>query len=324
MSARSLPDDPATLLEAARGGDRRALARALSIVEDHRAGADQLLRRAHRLAGRRSPIGVTGPPGAGKSTLVDAMIAEFRRRDRTVGVVAVDPSSPFTGGAILGDRIRMQRHISDRGVFVRSMANRGRLGGLAAAVAPALSLLAAVGFDELLVETVGVGQAEVEIAEEAATTIVVVNPRWGDAMQAAKAGLLEVADIFVVNKADLPGVEDTVRDLTGMLELAPASSWTPPIVTTVAVTAEGVADVVDAVADHRAAMERSGEAEARRLQRVRTEILHAVESRLRGRIGALPQLDPAVVAAVAEGTIDPWTAADRLLAGADGAAGTTE
>jgi len=241
-----------------------------------------------------------------------------------VAVVAVDPSSPFTGGAILGDRIRMQRHIDDRGVFVRSMANRGRLGGLATGVSPVLSVLAAAGFDELLVETVGVGQAEVEIAEEADTTIVVVNPRWGDAMQAAKAGLLEIADVFVVNKADLPGVDDTVRDLEGMLELAPASAWTPPIVTTVATTGEGVAEVVDAVVAHRAVTQRSGEAEVRRRQRARTEILHAVESRLRSRIRALPNLDAAVVAAVAEGTIDPWTVADRLLAAADGAEEATE
>jgi len=302
---------PDELLDAIRGGDRRALARALSIVEDERPGADLLRAAGHAARRDRKVVGVTGAPGVGKSTLVDALVAELRGRGRTVGVVAVDPSSPLSGGALLGDRLRMQRHVDDPGVFVRSMANRGRLGGLAAGVVPVLGLLGLAGFDELVVETVGVGQAEVEVAEEADTTIVVVTPGWGDDVQTAKAGLLEVADVFVVNKADRPGAAETVAELRRMLELGTASSWAPPVVSTVAVDGTGIPELVDAVERHRRHLDDTGDGDRRRRRRAAAAIRRAVDRRLRRVLDGEDYSE--LVAAVAEGEIAPDDAARRLV-----------
>jgi LAO/AO transport system kinase len=242
-----------SLVEQALAGDRRALAQLISLVEEDQQGADHMI-------GLLSPprahvVGITGLPGAGKSTLVGAFIHRYRALGRRVGVVAVDPSSPLTGGAILGDRIRMQEHSSDPGVFIRSMANRGHLGGLAARTAQVVSVVDAAGYDPVLVETVGVGQAEVEVARLAATVVVVVVPGWGDEIQAAKAGLLEVAHILVVNKADKGAADRTVAMLEQMIGMGAHGDWTPPVLTTVATTGEGVDALLEVVEGHRALKE---------------------------------------------------------------------
>src|SRR3989442_11218745 len=233
-----------SLIKEALAGSTQALARLISMVEDGGRDGTAALRAMHPRAGRAYLIGVTGPPGAGKSTLVDAWTASLRRQGRTVGIVAVDPSSPFSGGALLGDRVRMQDHATDTGVFIRSVASRGHLGGLAWSTPQALRVLDAAGFDVVLVETVGVGQSEVEIAGMADTTLVLLAPGMGDGIQAAKAGILEVGDIYVVNKADRDGVQSVTRDLRSMLALAERSegAWSPPILKTVASRNEGVAE----------------------------------------------------------------------------------
>src|SRR5690606_19732858 len=232
-------------------------------------------------------VGLTGAPGAGKSTLTSALIAEVRRQDREVAVLAIDPSSPFTGGAILGDRIRMDEHALDEGVFIRSMATRGHLGGLALATPQAVRVLDAVGYRLVLVETVGVGQVEVEVAGAADTTVVVVNPGWGDAIQANKAGLMEIADVFAINKADRPGADDTRRDLEQMLDLSGDQGWRPPIVSTVATQAEGAAELWDAIAQHRAHLEADGRLDERRARRLRAEVDRIVVETLRARAANL-------------------------------------
>ncbi|HMQ28548.1 MAG TPA: methylmalonyl Co-A mutase-associated GTPase MeaB, partial [Acidimicrobiales bacterium] len=231
---------PAKLLATAREGNRTALARLLSMVERGGADAREVGRLTHPLGGHARTVGLTGAPGAGKSTLTSALVGAIRRDGLDVAVLAIDPSSPFSGGAILGDRVRMGEHALDDGVFIRSMATRGHLGGLALATPEAIRVLDATGHERILVETVGVGQVEVEVASSADTTIVVVNPGWGDEVQAAKAGLMEIADVFVINKADRSGVADTRRDLEQMLALSPGrDGWSPPIVETVAVDGRG-------------------------------------------------------------------------------------
>ena len=261
-------------------------------------------------------IGLTGAPGAGKSSLTNVLCSELRSRGRSVGVLAVDPSSPFSGGAILGDRIRMTDHDADDAVFVRSMATRGHLGGLAVSTPEAARVLDAAGFDTVVVETVGVGQVEVEVAGAADTTVVVVNPGWGDAVQAAKAGLMEIADIFVINKADREGAGETRRDLESMLAMSESEgSWRPPVVSTVATKGGGVAELADALAAHRGHLEGSGELERRRRQRVRDELLGVVTTELRRRAVALatgPRWEAALADVLSLRT-DPWSAAARLL-----------
>jgi LAO/AO transport system kinase len=307
---------PSELVERALAGDRRSIAKVLSLVEQGGDGAREAIARLHGCTGRAWTIGMTGAPGGGKSTLTDELVVRLRADGAEVGVLAVDPSSPFSGGAILGDRVRMHHHATDTGVFIRSMASRGHLGGLALATPQAVRVLDAVGKAWIVVETVGVGQVEVEVAGHADTTVVVVNPGWGDAVQAAKAGLLEIADVFVVNKADRPGADDTVADLRGMLELSGATPWEPPIVRTVATTGEGVDDLFDAIARHRAHMESTGEAARRRRARLGEELRGLVAARLLRQADDVcrgPRFET-MIEAVATRARDPYAAADELLA----------
>lgn len=308
--------DPAELLARARGGDRSALARLLSIVEEGGAKAHEVGRLAHPLGGSATTVGITGSPGAGKSTLTSALVSRIRAAGERVAVLAVDPSSPFTGGAILGDRVRMGDHALDDGVFIRSMATRGHLGGLALATPQAVRVLDATGWPWVVIETVGVGQVEVEVASETDTTVVVLNPGWGDAVQANKAGLMEIADIFVINKADRPGVADTRRDLQQMLELSSPDGWSPPIIDTVATTGEGVDELWRALGEHRDWLARSGRRDRRLTERASRELHAVVAARLAEQaeqLGADALFDELVGAVVAR-ELDPWTAADRLLA----------
>jgi LAO/AO transport system kinase len=313
--------DPTTLFEHALAGDRGSLARLLSLIERGGEAGRVVGRLAHPRSGTAYTIGLTGAPGAGKSTLTSAIIGHLRAQDLEVAVLAIDPSSPFTGGAILGDRVRMQDHATDPGVFIRSMATRGHLGGLALATPEAVRLLDAVGRRWILVETVGVGQVEVEIAGKADTTVVVVNPGWGDSVQANKAGLMEIADVFVINKADRKGVEETRRDLEQMLDLSelPGDAWRPPIVATVASTGDGVVALWEAVLAHREHAERSGVLADRRAFRSREELREIVTNRLRERARELCTGDrwDDLTAAVVEQRTDPWAAADEMLAGVD-------
>ena len=284
----------ADLIVRARNGSQRAAGRLLSLVEGER--RDEVLASIGPSSVRAGPvIGITGPPGAGKSTTIAALVGAYRERGCRVAVLAVDPSSPFSGGALLGDRIRMAAHINDSDVLIRSVATRGHLGGLAAAVPAAIRLLGAIGYDVILLETVGVGQSEIEIAAVADPTVVILNPGAGDAVQAAKAGVLEVADIVAVNKADRDGAEQTVRDLRAETKA--------PIVSLVAARGEGVADLVAAIDDHHRTDSR-----ARRVARARAQILSLAQTRLRTH----PDLDR-LAEAVADGHHDPYTAAERLL-----------
>jgi LAO/AO transport system kinase len=309
--------DPAALVGAARQGDRGAIAKLISLVETGGAAAFEAVADLYRDTGDAFTVGVTGAPGSGKSTLTDKLIARLRGDGVEVGVLAIDPTSPFTGGAILGDRIRMQDHATDEGVFIRSMATRGHLGGLALATPQAVRVLDAAGKPWVIIETVGVGQVEVEIAGAADTTIVVVNPGWGDGVQANKAGLLEIADILVVNKADRPGTADTVRDLELMLELAGERDWRPPIVEAVATDGRGVDELWDAVLAHRRFLETDGRLDRRREARLRDELRAIVHERLGARVEDVcsgARFDE-LVAKVASREIDPHAAADELLGG---------
>jgi LAO/AO transport system kinase len=309
--SRAAPE-AAELLAKGRDGEVRAVARLLSLVEDR----SPLLRHLRLPPPRGATVGITGSPGVGKSTLVAAMVAAYRQAGARVGVLAVDPTSPFTGGAVLGDRVRMQQHATDPGVFIRSMATRGHLGGLAWATPQAARVLDAVGYDVVLVETVGVGQSEVEVAGLADTTLVVLAPGLGDGVQAAKAGILEVGDVFVVNKADRDGADQVVRDLSAMLAMAPSgqATWRPTVLRTVAAREEGVGALVDAVAAHRAWLAASGGLRAARVRRAQHEIealalaaLHDDVRRVSGGQGLL-----ALAQAVADGQTTASAAADTL------------
>ena len=315
--ARLRSSDPAELVTAATDGDRAALARLLTIVEHGGDDAAAIDRLTFGASGRARTIGLTGSPGAGKSTLTNALIARARAAGHRVGVLAIDPSSPFSGGAILGDRVRMGDHALDDQVFIRSMATRGHLGGLAVATPQAARVLDVVGFDVVLIETVGVGQVEVEVAGEADTTVVVVNPGWGDAVQANKAGLMEIADLFVINKADRPGGADTRRDLEQMLGLsAPGSDgWRAPILYTVATTGQGVPELWADLERHQRHLSGSGALAERRAARLRTELDRVVAARLAERVGRLAAGDryEQLGAEVVARRLDPWSAADRLL-----------
>jgi LAO/AO transport system kinase len=315
-SRRSLPVPE--LLAQAQGGDRASLARLLSLVERGGPQAREIGRLAYPLGGSAYTVGLTGSPGAGKSTLTSATIKHLRSLSLEVTVLAIDPSSPFTGGAILGDRVRMQDHATDSGVFIRSMATRGHLGGLSLATPEAIRLLDAVGKHWLLVETVGVGQVEIEIAGKADTTIVVVNPGWGDSVQANKAGIMEIADIFVINKADRKGVEETRRDIEMMLDLSDMAheAWRPPIVATVGNDGTGVPELWAKIGEHRAFIESDGTLVKRRAQRIRLELAEIVATRLGQRARELCSGDAWEQAAadVVSRRLDPWGAADVMLA----------
>jgi LAO/AO transport system kinase len=297
-------------------GDRRALTRVLTLVENGYAEGREAMRDLYRHGGKAHIVGITGPTGSGKSTLVGAVAREYRRRGKTVGIVAVDPTSPFSHGALLGDRVRMQDLTSDPGVFIRSMATRGALGGLAAATDDVVSVLDAAGKDIVLVETVGAGQDEVEIADTAHTTIVVNIPGAGDDMQAIKAGILEIADILVVNKADLPSADSVFKALHIFLSLEKNEGWQVPILKTVANRNQGIADLVDAIGRHLEYLKQSGRIEEMRRQRARRQVLAVAQSILMERL--LPQGENSgrlakLVESVAGREMDPRTAAEELI-----------
>jgi LAO/AO transport system kinase len=292
------------------------MARLISLIEAGGAPAFDAVSRLYRHTGGAYTVGMTGAPGSGKSTLTDKLITILRQQAVEVGVLAIDPSSPFSGGAILGDRVRMQDHATDTGVFIRSMATRGHLGGLALATPQAIRVLDAAGKPWVIVETVGVGQVEVEVASAADTTVVVVNPRWGDGVQANKAGLLEIADVLVVNKADREGTPETVRELELMLELAGEREWRPPIVETVATDGRGIDALWQAVLDHRAFLESDRRLERRRATRLREELRTIVLERIQGKAEDVCRGErfDVLVARVAARELDPYSAADDLLA----------
>ena len=297
-------------------GDRRAVARSLTWVENGTPDGRDLLRQIYPRSGRAHVVGVTGAGGAGKSTLVNAFAKEWRRRGKTVGIIAVDPSSPFTRGAILGDRIRMQDLVFDAGVFIRSMASRGTIGGIAATTVDAVTVMDAAGFDVVVVETIGAGQDEVEIVRAAETILLVLNPNQGDEIQSLKAGIIEIADVVAVNKADIPGADQVVANLKMVMSLVAEAAWVRPIVKTIATTEDGVVAAIDAVAKHLAQLEETGERRRRGEDRVRHQLDLLVRDELVARtVGATG--DRAVVEAavgdVIERRLDPRSAATRVV-----------
>ena len=306
--------DTSELVERALAGERLAIGRLISLVEDGTPELGRIMTMIHPHTGSAYTIGITGAPGAGKSTLTEKVVARARAAGHKVGVLAIDPSSPFSGGALLGDRVRMQSHATDPDVFIRSMATRGHLGGISLATPEAVRVLDAVGKDLIIIETVGVGQAEVEITDACDTTLVVLNPGWGDAVQAAKAGLMEIADVFVVNKADRPGAKDSVREIMQMLDMSTAA-WRPEVIETIAVKGEGVEDLWTAIEKHRAYQDEKGLLGERRRRRVEREIREIVAERFRARIDAdAKELLVSLTEDVLERALDPYSAADRLIA----------
>jgi LAO/AO transport system kinase len=313
------PTDPAALFDAARGGDQGSLARLLSLIERGGPASRAVAGLAYTTPGDAYTVGITGAPGGGKSTLADRLVTVARHQGfeggGPVAVLAVDPSSPYSGGAILGDRVRMASHSLDEGVYIRSMATRGHLGGLAVAVPDAVRVLSSVGIPVVMVETVGVGQQEVEVAAATDTTVVVVNPGWGDAIQANKAGLLEIADVFVINKADRPGTRETRRDLELMLDLTELGPWRPPIVETVATTGDGTEELWDTIGHHRAHQIGHGTLLLQRRRRLEREFRQILVARLSDQMdgvlsgGGVDDIN----AAMLDGKLDPYVAADRVL-----------
>jgi GTPase len=305
------------LLARARSGDKRSIARLVSVVENDESGAAEAMRALYPQTGRAQIVGITGPPGGGKSTLVNRLAGSYRERAARVAIVAVDPSSPFSGGAILGDRIRMRERFLDEGIFIRSMASRGHAGGLARATSRVVNVLDALGTDVVLVETVGVGQEEVDVIRVVDTVCLVTVPGLGDDIQAIKAGILEIADVLVVNKADRPGADEAARDLAQMLSLAKDRPWKTPIVRTSAQSGEGLPQLMEAIEKHRAWSRESGEYLERRRGAARAEVeallREALLRELEGRVGDA-RLD-AAIARVAERSLDPYGAVEELLRG---------
>jgi LAO/AO transport system kinase len=301
-----------TLADDVRARDPRAVARAISMVEDGDEGLRGLSADLYRHTGRAYTVGLTGSPGVGKSTIANELVGAARAHERSVAVLAIDPTSPLSGGALLGDRLRMQRHATDPNVFIRSMASRGHLGGMALAAPEAIRVLDAAGHDLVIVETVGVGQAEVDVAAATDTTLVVVSPGWGDAVQVSKAGILEIANVFVVNKADREGAEVAVRDLRQMLKMGPDLPWTPPIVTTTATEGAGIAEVWDAIGSHRAYLESSRELERGRAARLLREVESLAVEGLRERATRLLVEDASLAADLTERRTDPYRTAAIL------------
>ena len=305
------------LVARARSGDKRSLARLVSVIENDQPGAAEAMRALYPETGRAQIIGITGPPGGGKSTLVNRLAGLYRERASRVAIVAVDPSSPFSGGAILGDRIRMRERFLDEGIFIRSMASRGHAGGLARATARVVNVLDALGTDVVLVETVGVGQEEVDVIRVADTVCLVTVPGLGDDIQAIKAGILEIADVLVVNKADRPGADETARDLAQMLSLAKDRPWKTPILRTSAQSGEGLPQLIEAIDKHRAWARQSGEYLERRRGAARAEVeallREALLRELEGRVGESRLA--AAVARVADRSLDPYAAVEELLHG---------
>jgi LAO/AO transport system kinase len=305
--------DVEQLIEGILTGDRRAVARAISLVEDGGRELPALSAGIFRRTGNAATVGLTGPPGAGKSTIAGALITRARAEGDRAAVLAVDPTSPYTGGALLGDRVRMQEHATDPEVFIRSMATRGHLGGMALAAPEAVRILDAAGYRRIVVETVGVGQAEVDVAAATDTAVVVLAPGFGDAVQVAKAGILEIADVFVVNKADRDGADQVVRDLEQMLHLGSRRAWDPPVVTATATAGEGLDGLWEAVEAHRSWLLRSGELDAKRRARLRREVESLASARFRERAAAALDDDRRILDDIVARRVDPYGAADRLM-----------
>jgi LAO/AO transport system kinase len=302
-------------------GDKRALARAITLIENDDPAGWELVREVFPRTGKARIVGLTGPPGVGKSTLIGALTAEMRKADRQVAVLSIDPSSPFTRGALLGDRIRLSDHFLDAGVFIRSMASRGALGGLSEATLQAALLMDASGKDDVFIETVGVGQAEIDIVDHGDTIVLVLMPGSGDSIQALKAGVMEIPDIIVVNKSDHPMTDTMIREIRGVLSLGPATSWRVPIVKTEAAKSEGVAELAEKIAEHREHIEAEGTLEERRARNLRNEVLELAASRMRRRLEAAVADDASVrelLDRVVKREIDPASAAKDLLERDDG------
>ena len=309
------------LAERLVAGDKRALARAITLIENDDPSGWELVREVFPRTGRARIVGLTGPPGVGKSTLIGALTAEMRKQDRQVAVLSIDPSSPFTRGALLGDRIRLSDHFLDPGVFIRSMASRGALGGLSEATLQAALLMDASGKDDVFIETVGVGQAEIDIVDHGDTIVLVLMPGSGDSIQALKAGVMEIPDVIVVNKADHPMTDTMIREIRGVLSLGPSTSWRVPILRTEAAKGEGVAELAKTIAEHREHIEAEGTLDERRARNLRNEVLELAASRMRRRLEAAVADDSSVrelLDRVVRRELDPATAAQELLEREDG------
>jgi GTPase len=305
-----------SLAERLLAGDKRALARAISLVENRDPEGDRLVAELFPRTGGARVVGVTGPPGVGKSTLIGAMCARLRAEGREIGVLSIDPSSPFTQGAVLGDRIRLSEHFLDPGVFIRSMATRGSLGGLAEAALQAALLMDASGKDDVLLETVGVGQAEIDVVDHADTVVLALMPGSGDSIQALKAGVMEIPDVIVVNKCEHPLADTMVREVNGVLALGPERSWKVPVVRTEATKDEGIAELVETIAEHRRHIEAEGTLEVRRARNLRAEVIGIAAARLRRELEAQAGSDSelaGLLESVVKRETDPATAARKLL-----------
>ena len=310
-----------SLAERLVAGDKRALARGITLIENDDPAGWELVREVFPRTGRARIVGLTGPPGVGKSTLIGVLTAEMRKDDRQVAVLSIDPSSPFTRGALLGDRIRLSDHFLDSGVFIRSMASRGALGGLSEATLQAALLMDASGKDDVFIETVGVGQAEIDIVDHGDTIVLVLMPGSGDSIQALKAGVMEIPDVIVVNKADHPMTDTMIREIRGVLSLGPATSWRVPIVRTEAAKGEGVAELADKIAEHREHIEAEGTLDQRRARNLRNEVLELAASRMRRRLEAAVADDSSIgelLDRVVKRELDPASAAKDLLEREDG------